>query len=48
MNTFTRSLVASILVLGAALPAVAHGRVFFGFNFGVPLYPAPYYYPGPV
>jgi hypothetical protein len=47
MNVLTRLLAASILVLGAALPAVAHSRVFFGFNFGVPLYPAPYYYPPP-
>jgi hypothetical protein len=47
MNSLTRSLAASILVLGAAVPAVAHSRVFFGFNFGVPLYPPAYYYPGP-
>jgi hypothetical protein len=36
-----------LLVLGATFPALAHGRVFFGFNLGVPLYPPPYYYPPP-
>ena len=47
MKIVTRALVGSILVLGAAFPAVAHSRVFFGFNFGVPLYPPAYYYPAP-
>jgi hypothetical protein len=37
-----------LFVLGATAPAVAHARVFFGFNFGVPLYPPAYYYPPPV
>jgi hypothetical protein len=32
-----------------AAPALAHGRVGFGFYFGGPMwYPAPYYYPPPV
>jgi len=47
MKILMRSLAAAVLVLGAALPAVAYSRVFFGFNFGVPLYPPAYYYPAP-
>lgn len=31
----------------ASSPALAHGRVFFGFNFGFPLYPPAMYYPPP-
>lgn len=45
------ALVAFALLTGAlvASPAFAWGRshVFVGFNFGFPLYPAPYYYPYP-
>jgi hypothetical protein len=41
--------VLAALALGAALasPALADGHVHLGVSVGVPLYPAPYYYPGP-
>ena len=48
------ALIAFALLTGAlaAGPAFAWGHhggghVFLGFNFGFPLYPAPYYYPYP-
>jgi hypothetical protein len=40
--------VAFILGSAASAPALAHGSsVHFGFGFGFPVYPAPYYYPPP-
>ena len=46
MKFTLKALCALLIALGAAVSASAHahGRVFFGFNFGVPLY-APYYPP---
>jgi hypothetical protein len=43
-----RALAAAAIVTAAAMsgPAAAHG-VRFGFAFGFPVYPAPYYYPPP-
>ena len=46
MKTLLKALLA--MALGLTLPTVAHSRVFFGFNLGVPLYPPAYYYPPPV
>jgi hypothetical protein len=48
MNTPGKLVCALLLALGATAPAIAHGRVFFGFNFGIPVYPPPYYYPPPI
>ncbi len=53
MSRFLKVLTMLLLVGAAAFPAAAeahgHGgtRVFLGFNFGYPAYPA-YYYPPPV
>jgi len=40
---------ATLIALAAAAPAEARGRVYLGFNVGVPLYygPPAYYYPPP-
>ena len=42
-------LAAALLAAGAAsAPVYAGGSsVHFGFGFGFPIYPAPYYYPPP-
>ncbi len=43
------AMVAALVALAAAAPAEARGRVFLGFNVGLPLYygPPAYYYPPP-
>jgi hypothetical protein len=49
MKVVLKLVCAALLLCGtlASAPASAHGRVFFGFNFGVPLFPPAYYYPPP-
>jgi hypothetical protein len=46
--TRLKAIAATVLILGSAAStsAFAHG-VRFGFAFGFPIYPAPYYYPPP-
>ena len=40
--------IAAAALLGCVFSAAAHAHgVRFGFAFGFPLYPAPYYYPPP-
>jgi hypothetical protein len=41
-----RAIAATALILGSIGSAQAHG-VRFGFAFGFPVFPAPYYYPPP-
>jgi hypothetical protein len=41
-----RAIAAAMLILGSVGAAQAHG-VRFGFAFGFPVFPAPYYYPPP-
>ena len=43
-----KAVCALLMIIGAAVPTAAYSRVFFGFNFGIPLYPPAYYYPPPV
>jgi hypothetical protein len=43
-----KAIAAAALILGCVTAAHAHGGVRFGFAFGFPVYPAPYYYPPPV
>ena len=46
MKTFTKAVLALACLAGAvaSTPALAHGHARFGFYFGAPWYPAPYYY----
>ena len=47
--TLIKAASTAILLIGAlaSATAAAHGRVRFGFHFGVPLFPPPYWYYAP-